>query len=180
MLTSLMLPIVLSAVALFFASYLSWMVLPFHRQDWIKLAREDQLMQAVRECEIPIGNYMFPAAGSHAETRSAEYAAKWAIGPCGILSIYPKVNMLRNLGLTFVYFLVVSFCLAYLGTLALPKGAEFMPVFRFVSTAALLTFLASIVQHAIWFHARIVGHVIESLAYAAIIGAIFAAMWPGL
>ena len=38
--------------------------------------------------------------------------------------------------------------------------------------------LASMVQHAIWFRPRIVGHVIESVAYAAIIATIFASLWP--
>jgi hypothetical protein len=73
---------------------------------------------------------------------------------------------------------VVSFCIAYLATIALPPSATLMAVFRFVSTAGLLTFLSAIVQHAIWFHCRIVGHVIESVAYAAIMGVIFAGLWP--
>lgn len=179
MLASLLLPIVLSAVALFFASFLSWMVLQLHRQDWGKVAREDELMQAVRGCDIPVGNYMFPFAAGHADAKNPEHVKKWEEGPSGILTIFPKVNMGRNLGLTFVYFLVVSFCLAYLATLALPRGAEFMPVFRFVATAAWMTFLAAIVQHAVWFRTRITGHVIESLAYAAIVGGIFATLWPG-
>jgi hypothetical protein len=62
--------------------------------------------------------------------------------------------------------------------LGIDAGADFLRVFRFVSTAGFLVFLAAIVQHAIWFHCRIVGHVIESVAYAAIVGAIFAALWP--
>lgn len=40
MLTSLLLPVLLSGVALFFASFLSWMVLQFHKQDWVKLDKE--------------------------------------------------------------------------------------------------------------------------------------------
>ncbi len=180
MLLSLCIPIIAATVALFFASYLSWMVLPFHRKDWVKLAKEDQFMQAVRDCEIPIGSYMFPGCDSPEEMKSEAYNKKWEAGPCGILSVYPKVNMGRNLGLTFLYFLVVNFCLAYLATLALQPGANFMAVFRFVSTAGLMTFLAAIVQHAIWFHSRIVGHILESIAYAAISGSIFAAMWPKL
>ena len=35
MLMRLVLPIIVSAVALFFASFLSWMVLPIHRKDWV-------------------------------------------------------------------------------------------------------------------------------------------------
>ncbi|MDH3583017.1 MAG: hypothetical protein OER86_02250 [Phycisphaerae bacterium] len=99
-------------------------------------------------------------------------------GPIGIITVFPGPGMGRNLALTFVYFLVASFCLAYLGTLALEPGAGFQAVFRFMATAALLTFLGAIVCHAIWFRSRIVGHVIESVGYAAITGAVFAALWP--
>ena len=84
----------------------------------------------------------------------------------------------RNLGLTFLYFLVISFCLGYIASLALEPGAAFRHVFRVVSTVGFLVFLGAIVQHAIWFRNRIVGHVIESILYAVIAGAIFGAMWP--
>jgi putative effector of murein hydrolase LrgA (UPF0299 family) len=94
------------------------------------------------------------------------------------MTLFGNISMGRNLGLTFVYFLVVSFCLAYLAQLHIPAGADFMTVFRFVATAGLMTFLAAIVQHAIWFHCRIVGHIIESRLYAVITAAIFGAMWP--
>ena len=178
MLMSLILPIVLAAVAVFFASFLSWMVVQLHKDDWQKIAKEDELMDAVRKCEIPVGSYMFPGCGSAEEMKSEAYAKKWEAGPCGILTVYPKVNMGRNLGLTFLHFLVIQFCLAYLATIALKPGASFMDVFRFVSTAGLMTYLAAIVQHAIWFHSRIVGHIVESIVFAAVSGAIFAAMWP--
>jgi hypothetical protein len=178
-LISLALPIILSAAALFFASFLSWMVVQLHKGDWIKLEKEDEFLRAVRECNIPRGSYMFPGCNSAEEMKSQEYQAKWDAGPCGIMTIYPKVNMGRNLGLTFLYFLVVSFCIAYLATLALPRGAGFLPVFRFVTTAGLMTYLSAIVAHAIWFHSRIVGHIIESIAYAAITGVVFAVLWPG-
>ncbi|MEX2560057.1 MAG: hypothetical protein WD403_09085, partial [Pirellulales bacterium] len=121
----------------------------------------------------------FPCAETPAEMKSEEHVKKWEAGPCGVITVFPNVNMGRNLGLQFLYLLVVSFFLAYLAALAIQPGADFMTVFRFVSTAAFMAFLAGIVQHAIWFHARIVGHVIESVAYAAIAGAIFAALWPG-
>ena len=86
--------------------------------------------------------------------------------------------MAQNLGLTFVYFLAVSAGLAYLASIALPPGAEFLLVFRFVFTAGFMTFLAAMVPHAIWFRPRIAGHAIESLAFAAITAALFAALWP--
>ena len=108
MLMSLMLPIVLAAVAVFFASFLSWMVVQLHKDDWQKVAKEDELMDAVRKCEIPVGSYMFPGCGSAEEMKSEAYVKKWEAGPCGILTVYPKVNMGRNLGLTFLYFFVIE------------------------------------------------------------------------
>lgn len=179
MLTSLLVPVVLSAVALFFASFLSWMVLPIHFKDWKKFAREDELMDTVRTINLPPGSYMFPGWETPAEMKGEEYQRKSEAGPKGVITVFGKMNMGRELGLTFLYFLVVCFVIAYLATIGLKPGAAPKEVFRFVSTAALLAFLASIVQHAIWFQVRIVGHVIESIAYALITGAIFASMWPG-
>jgi hypothetical protein len=178
MLLSLALPIVLSGVALFFASFLSWMVFQLHKHDWKKLDDEDKFLAGAAGCNLPEGSYMFPGHRSQEEMKSEVYQRKYNAGPRGVMTILPKVNMGQNLGLTVAYFLVVSFLLAYLGTMALPAGSGFLEVFRFISTAAFMTFLAAIVQHAIWFRPRIIGHVIESVAYAAITGAIFAAMWP--
>ena len=54
-LTTLWLPVVLSAVALFFASFLAWMVLPHHKGDWVKLPEEERFENAVRELNLPAG-----------------------------------------------------------------------------------------------------------------------------
>jgi hypothetical protein len=174
----LLLPIVLCTVALFFASFLSWMVFPFHRKDWTKMPHEEQVLNALRGARVPPGNYMIPGFDSPEEMNSAEFQAKQQAGPTGVVTIFSGMNMGRNLGLTMLFFFVTSLLLAYLARLGLPLGAEFGKVFRFVSTAALMTYLSAIVQHAIWFRCRIVGHVLESILYSAIAGAIFAALWP--
>ena len=178
MLAQLWLPILLTAVAMFFASFLSWMIIQLHKQDWRKLPQEDAFLTALRGMNVPKGSYMFPNCNTPEEMRSPEFQQKHEQGPVGILTVFGKVNMGRNLGLQFVFFLALSFCLAYLGTLGLNSGDDFMKVFRFMSTASLLAYLPAIVPHAIWFHCRITGHVIESIAYALITGAIFGAMWP--
>ena len=171
-------PILASSAAIFFASFLSWMVLPFHRKDWVKLEREDELMKAIDDLEIPRGSYQFPGFSSPEEMKGEEYAKKWEAGPRGILTVFPKVEMGPKLGMTFGFFVVVNFCLAYLATIVIGNDAEFMLVFRFIATAGFITFFASICQHAIWFHNRIVGHLLESILYGLVAGAIFGALWP--
>jgi len=177
-LTSLILPIFLSAVALFFASFLSWMVLPLHFKDWRKFDGEDDVMNTIKDLKLPPGSYMFPGWNTPDEMKSEEYQKKYKEGPAGVMTIFPEAHMGKNLGLTFLFFLVANFLLAYLGTIVLEPGEEAFKVFRFFATAAFMTFLSAIVQHAIWFKSRIVGHAIESVVYAAIVGGIFAAMWP--
>lgn len=178
MLTSLVWPIVISTVVLFFASFLSWMVLQLHKQDWKKLAKEDDVMLAVKKCDPPVGSYTFPACDSHAEMQTEAFKSKYAAGPRGILTIMAPANMGQNLGLTAVYFLAVSIGLAYLASVAFRPGETFLSVFGFVFVAGVMTFLSAMVQHAIWFRPRIVGHAIESVGYAALTATIFAAMWP--
>lgn len=170
--------VLLCAVALFFASFLSWMVLQLHKQDWGQLEKEAEFLAVAAQCQIPVGSYMFPACSDHKEMQTEEFQKKYDAGPRGVLTILPKTNMGQNLVLTFIYFAAVSAGLAYLASMAFQPGAGFVTVFRFVFTAAFMTFLASMVQHAIWFRPRIVGHVIESVAYAAITAAIFASLWP--
>jgi hypothetical protein len=172
------LTVIISAVVLFFASFLSWMVLQLHKQDWNKIAKEDELMAAVKQCDLPVGSYMFPRCESHAQMQTPEFQAKYAAGPRGVMTILAPTNMGQNLGLTFLYFLAVSAGLACLTNIAFPHGAAFLSIFGFVFLAGLMTFLAAMVQNAIWFRPRIVGHVIESIGYAVLTAAIFAAMWP--
>ena len=176
---SLWLPILISTIALFIASFLSWMVLRLHEKDWVKIDEEDRLIATIREMGIPLGNYMFPGATSAEEMNSPEYQEKYKNGPRGLIQILPAANMATNLGLTIAYFLFCNATFAYLASFALDRpDMDFITIFRFVSTIALLTFGASMIQHAIWFKNRVVGHVIESIAYALIAGAIFAVFWP--
>ena len=76
MLTNLLLPIIAATVALFFASFLSWMILQLHKKDWVKIGKEDEFMQGMRNCDIPPGNYMFPGCNSPEEAKSEVHQKK--------------------------------------------------------------------------------------------------------
>ncbi len=53
-----------SAVIVFVASSIIHMVLPYHRNDLRRFAREDELLDALRRLDIPPGDYAAPHAGS--------------------------------------------------------------------------------------------------------------------
>ena len=66
----LWLPIILSAVAVFLVSSIIHMVLPYHKSDFRKLPREDDVRDALEKSHIHKGEYMFPYATKNATRRS--------------------------------------------------------------------------------------------------------------
>lgn len=83
----LALPIGLSAIALFFASFLSWMVLQLHKQDWVKMPQEDKFLEAARGCDIAVGSYAFPGCNSPEDMKSEAFQKKLETGPCGFMTV---------------------------------------------------------------------------------------------
>ena len=73
---SLWLPILLSAVLVFILSSIIHMVLNYHRNDFIKVPGEDDVMDSLRKFNIPPGDYVIPCAGSSKEMQSPEYIEK--------------------------------------------------------------------------------------------------------
>jgi hypothetical protein len=178
---SLWLPILVSGVALFFASWMAWMLLPHHKGDWRGLPDDEAFCKLVREGDIAPGQYMFPYCPNPEEWKSEAFKDRMKVGPRGILYIWPgSGNMGLNLFCTWLLFTVLSLVIAYLAGMVIPPGASAWEVFRFTSTAGLLTYAASGLLNAIWFRRRIWGDILDGVAYAAITGAIFAWLWPGI
>ncbi len=176
----LWLPILVSGVALHFSSTLAWMALPHHKKDWVKLDDEDAFLKAVKDLGVKPGQYIFPGCASPEEMKSDAFKRKVESGPAGTLSVWgSKMNMGKNIGLTVLFFLVSSLLIGYLSTLALEPGASFREVFRFVSTAGVLTFCCAGIPNAIWFKKRHLLDVLDGVAYAVVCGLVFAALWPG-
>jgi hypothetical protein len=176
---SLWLPILISGVVLFFASWLAWMVIGHHKADWKTLPNEDQVTSMIRG-NIEPGQYMFPNCPTAEEYKSDAFQEKMKTGPHGTLTIYsPDINMGINMLLTWLLFTAISLVIAYLAGMVIAPGADRWFVFRFVGTAAILVYATSGLLNAIWFRRRIIGDVIDGIAYGLITGAIFAFLWPG-
>ena len=54
-LAALWLPIVVSAVIVFLASWIVHMFLPYHHSDFAKLPQEDAVLDALRTLNVPAG-----------------------------------------------------------------------------------------------------------------------------
>ena len=177
-LLDLWLPILLCGIALFIASFVSWVILPHHFGDYKKLDDEDGMMEKVRSMNLPAGNYMFPQAESKQAMSSPEYAEKYKQGPRGTLNVYDMPNMGVNLGKTLLFFLLTSAVIGYVTQQACPNGSEFMKVFRVAGTIGILVHASSGMLNGIWFRTRLIMQFVDGIVYGLILGLIFAALWP--
>jgi hypothetical protein len=178
-LVSLWLPIIASGVALFFASWAAWMLLPHHKPEWQGLPNEEGLLQSLRSAGVPPGQYMFPYACKPEDWKNEEFKRRMETGPNGTLTIWKSPpSMGVNMACTLAFFTIANFVIAYLAGMALPPGADFMTVLRFVGTAGILTYGTANILNGIWFGRKMVADIVDGIAYGLITGLIFAALWP--
>ncbi|MBS0191223.1 MAG: hypothetical protein U0573_15450 [Phycisphaerales bacterium] len=181
LLASLWLAILATPVALWTYGAISWMALPHHHNDFKKLPDDAKVMDFVRSLNIPPGVYGYP--NMHCEGEDREKLKQiWETGPMGMLSVWKKTSMGKNMLLTFVVELVASFLIAYVVCAAgFGHGEPFAKVFQVVGTIGVLTYSVASLPNAIWFQANrsaVISGLIDGVVMGLITGAVFGALWP--
>ncbi len=150
-LAALWLPILLSAVIVFVASFIMHMVLPYHRNDYSPLPDEDKILAALRSVALKRGLYIFPFC-THKDMKSPAMIEKQKQGPVGFLTIFPSgpPAMPKFLVQWFVYCLLIGFFVAYLAAHTVAPGTNYLAVFRVVGTAAFLAYGLGHLSNGIW------------------------------
>jgi hypothetical protein len=182
-LTTLWLPILVSAALVFIMSSLIHMLTGWHNSDYAKVSNEDKVMDALRPFAIPPGDYFVPRAGSMEEMKSAEYQERVAKGPMLVMTVFPNgpMAMGRTMSQWFVYSLVVSVIAGYVGGRALDSGATYLQVFRFVGVTAFCCYSLALWQFAIWYRRSTLTTIkstIDGLLYALLTAGAFGWLWP--
>lgn len=179
---SLLLPIIVSAVAVFVLSMIIHMT-PWHRSDYRRLPDEDGVMQALRPFNIPPDDYAVPHPGSGDYMRSPEYDAKRAAGPVMFVTVLPSGpwNIGKIMGFWFLFVLVVSASMACIVGTIVPRGGERHVVFHHVAVIAFLTYAMGAVPMSIWYDRKwstTARSAVDAVLYALATGIIFSMMWP--
>jgi hypothetical protein len=183
-LLDLWLPTLLSAAAVWFWAFLSWAILPVHKKDFGGLPNEDAFLRAMRELNLPPGQYGFPHCKDNAQRSDPAFMEKWKTGPSGLLNVWkPNPNMGMNMVLSFVVYLIVSILIGYIGYAAgLPRGTGFGKVFQVLGAAGILAYTFSFLPQMIWFQSNVnakIAGMLDGLVSGLVTGVIFAALWPG-
>jgi hypothetical protein len=182
-LDALWLPILLSSVIVFAASSAVHMFLPWHKSDYRRIPREDEVLEALRALAVPPGDYMGPQASSMQEMRSPEFAEKMKKGPGVILTVVRggSTEMGKSLALWFLYIAVVGIFAAYVAGRALTAGAPYLSVFRFAGATAFIGYSLALWQLSIWYRRSWITTIkatVDGLVYALLTAGVFGWLWP--
>ena len=180
----LWLPILLSAVLVFVASSLIHMVFKYHSNEFQSAPNQDAIQNALKGAAP--GWYAFPFSPDPKDRMSPEWMKKWAEGPSGMLTVAKPgpINMGRNLGLWFLFCVVVAFFTAYVAAHALPMGAgapHYLTVFRVVGTIGLMAFGFAYTGDTIWYGRPWKSWwlaMLDALIYGCVMAGTFGWRWP--
>ena len=181
-LTALWLPILLSAVIIFVASSIMHMLLKYHQSDYSQLPDEDKILAALRPANLKRGLYIFPFC-THKDMKAPALIKKYKQGPVGFMNILPNgpPALPKFLVQWFVYCLVIGFFVAYLTGRTLPRGTDYLAVFRVAGTAAFLAYGLGQLSNGIWKGQRwsaTIKEVIDGLIYGLLTAGTFGWLWP--
>ncbi len=182
-LAQLWLPILLSAVFVFFASSVLNMLLKFwHVPDYHGFSNEEEVSAAIRKGNPAAGTYMIPYCNPEA-LKKPETQEKFKHGPVGTIFLRQPgpMNMGASLGQWFLFCLFVSFLCACLVSPVLGATAQFSVVFHTMALAAFMAYAAGSLPNGIWWGhpwRSVFKYVIDGLIYALITAAVFGWLWP--
>lgn len=152
-LLQLWMPIFLGTFLAWIASALIHVAAKYHNSDFQPLSNEEEVMTAVRNGSPKLGIHTLPYCVEMSEMSKPEVQEKFSKGPVAFLAVFP--NGLPNMGKLMVqqisFFLVGCILIAYCATQVLTAGADYMAVFRFVSSVGFLAFGWAMIPMSIWY-----------------------------
>jgi len=177
------LPILVSAFLVFLVSSVIHMALPWHKKDLKKLAAEDAICAALRGHNLEPGNYAIPMPESMKDMATPEMQEKYRQGPVGFLTLIPNgpPPMTKSLVQWFIYSLIVSLFAAYIASLGLGRGAEYLMVFRVTGAVAVLGYAFTTYHESMWKGlnwASTFRFLADGLIYGMVTAGTFAWLWP--
>jgi hypothetical protein len=180
-LTTLWMPILLSAVFVFIVSSIIHMVLGYHASDYKRVPNEDHVMDTLRNLNIPPGHYAMPKADSMKDFKTEAFKAKMEKGPQLFMHVRkPAAGMGKNLLQWFLFLILVNVFVAYIVSHTINPEADYLTVHRIAGCVAFMGYGLALFQDAIW-DGKSWGAtwkmLFDALVYGLVTGGTFGWLW---
>jgi len=180
--STLWLPILVSAAVVFVASSVIHMMFTYHKNDLQKLPDEEATLNALRPLNIPTGDYAMPFCGTSKAMKDPATVEKFDKGPVAMLTVWengmPKMG--KSLVQWFIYCIVVSIFAAYIASHALPEGGSYLEIFRFVGCTAFIGYALATWQGFVWWKKSLRYTLVatfDGLIYGLLTAGVFGWLW---
>lgn len=181
-LLALWMPIALSGVVCFFASFVLWAATPWHKPDMKVFPDQDAADRAFAGLGLAPGHYAMPQPRDREDCKSEAFQDRYKRGPWLSVMVQKGMpNMGKNMALSVGVFLVISLGVAYVAGLSLSPGADYLRVFRVCGSVALLAYGFGGMINGVWFGKPmgwVVRDFVDAVIYAMLTAGFFGWLWP--
>jgi hypothetical protein len=179
--SSLLLPILVAAVAVFVLSTILQMA-PWHKRDYGNVPDDDALLDAIRKLDIPPGDYVVPSPRLKSGARNPDFVEKWAQGPSVTMTVIPpSASMGRYMGQWFAFSLLVAAIAGWVTGTIVGPGGDGHAVFHYAAILTFLSYSLGIWPLSIWYHRKwssALKGAFDALLYGVAAGMVFLWLWP--
>jgi len=182
--TSLVLPVLAAAVAVFVLSMIVQMAMPWHKRDFGNVPDDDAVISALRTLNIPPGDYTVPSPRLPNGARNPDFVAKWAAGPSVMMTVIPPSdNMARYMIQWFAFTVLVAAIAGWITSTIVGSSRNEHAVFHYGAIITLLCYSLGAWPLSIWYHRKwstAFKGVLDGFLYGVATGIIFSWLWPRL
>lgn len=181
--SELWLAILLASLFCWVASALIHMLFKYHNADYSELPNEEQVSAALKGASPAF--YSMPYCVDMKAMGEESMQKKFSDGPVAMVAVLPDgmPPMGKLMFQQILFFVIGTLLIAYLASISIAGGADYMVVFRHVFVASFLTYGWAQVPYSIWMGqpwSNCVRYLIDALIYASVTAGTFAWLWPGL
>jgi hypothetical protein len=181
--TSLLLPIVVSAVAVFVLSTIIHMAMPWHKTDYANVPDEAAATTAIQSLNLAPDDYAVPNPRLPGGGKNPDFIANFERGPTFHMTLIPPggMNMGKLMGTWFGFMLLISVIAGCVTGSIVAPGGNTHAVFHFSAIIAACSYGFGTWPLSIWYHRKwstAFKETFDAVLYGLATGAVFMWMWP--
>jgi hypothetical protein len=179
----LWLPVLVSAIGVFFASSLIHMVFKWHNSEYRALPNEDEVRKVIGSANLSAGLYSTPHCTDMKDMQGEAMQEKFRTGPVALITV--RTPGAPAMGKYLVQWFILNIVVAALGgLLALQTmGIAANPHYagHFIGLFSMIVYACGSVQESIWMGrpwSATMKNILDAFIYGVVSALIFWQLWP--
>jgi hypothetical protein len=180
---SLLLPIVLAAVAVFVLSMIVHMAMPWHKNEYANVPDHAAAVAAIQSLHLAPDDYAVPNPQRPGGGKNPDFIAHFERGPTFHLTVIPSggMHMGKYMGTWFGFMLLIAGIAGWVTGSIVPPGGNIHAVFHYSAIITACCYGFGGWTLSIWYFRRwstAFKGTFDAILYGLVTGAVFMVTWP--